>query len=238
MRHMKRHVPKQESKPKELDLADVLATAAPPVPVQEPEPEPEPEPELEPEPEPSAPTPPPVITSTPEAAAAKLRHKRIAAKKTPIERRRYLQGLFSRGRFDGLKTAWLLSQIWDDLGPIEFAELVSQSAIELNFRRGSAQTRRVALLGKVEMLFSMAVKNKDLRAATRLLETWLKLDVPVDVDLMSAVASTAAWPLVARELQQHNPDAFERVYGVLSAEEARKRQALAPTTIDVQPANE
>lgn len=163
--------------------------------------------------------------------AYKAKFPEVARLTSMEDRKCYLANLFRLGRFNGLRTSGHLSLIWDDLGPLEFAELISSVASETNFRRGSEQARRVALLGHVERLFFDSVKAKDRKTAARLLEIWAKLDVPVGVDLMTALASTAAWPLVARELQAKHPEAFETVYGALVAEASRKRQALAPTTI-------
>jgi hypothetical protein len=177
-----------------------------------------------------------VAPRSPQAAADVLAYKRqyphIAGLKTASDRRRYLNNLFRLGRFYGLRTSGLLSMIWDDLGPIEFAELVSQAAIETNFRRGSEQARRVALLGRVEQLFQKAVKNEDLKTAARLVETLARLDIPVGVDLMTALASSHAWPIAARVLQKRDPALLEEILGELNAEEARKRQVLAPTLVE------
>jgi hypothetical protein len=160
------------------------------------------------------------------------RYPHIAGMKTASDRRRYLNDLFRLGRFHGLRTAGLLSMIWDDLGPIEFAELVSQAAIETNFRRGSDQARRVVLLGKVEQLFTKAVKANDLKTAARLLETWARLDVPVGLDMMTALLNSDAWRVIAPGLMKKFPAAFEYVHSELVAEESRKRQALAPMTVE------
>lgn len=167
-----------------------------------------------------------------EDASYKGQKSLVASLKTPQERKAHVMALFQQGRFHGMRTTGFLSAMWSDLGPIEFAELISQVALEVNFRRGSEQARRLVLLGKVETLFNAAMKAKDLKTAARLLETWAKLDVSIGADLLTALASTASWPLVARELQMRFPDAFEAVYGVLVAEEQRKRQAMAPPAIE------
>lgn len=171
-------------------------------------------------------------------AAYKEKFPDVARLISAQDRKRYLANLFRLGKFHGLRTAGHLSLIWDDLGPIEFAELVSQVAIETNFRRGSEQARRVALLGRVERLLDAAEKDNDRKGAARLAELLLRYDVPVGTDLLTALASTAAWPLVARELQAKHPEAFNTVYSTLVAEEARKRQALAPATMETDQAAE
>lgn len=180
-------------------------------------------------------TPPRTPQAIQDAAFYKLKYPHIVALTVYSDRKRYLVNLFRNGRFHGLRTAGLLSMLWDDLGPIEFAELVSQAAIETNFRRGSEQARRVVLIGKVETLFRKAMAKEDIKTAARLLETWAKLDVPVNVDLMTALVSTAAWPIVARELQAKAPETLDLILGALTAEEARKRQASAPITVEASP---
>jgi hypothetical protein len=187
-----------------------------------------PEPSATPEP----PTPIVIVAGDTDRTAYKARYPQVAALTTIPERRHHLSNLFRLGRFHGLRTAGHLSLLWDDLGPIEFAELISQTAIETNFRRGSEQARRVALLGRVERLFYKAAKDDDVKTAARLAELLLRYDTPVDVDLLTALASTAAWPLVARELQSKHPEAFETVYGTLLAADARKRQVAAPTLVE------
>ncbi len=171
-----------------------------------------------------------------EASAVALAYKRkyphIYGLKTASDRRRYMGDLFRLGRFHGLRTSGLLSLIWDDLGPIEFAELVSQAAMETNFRRGDLQARRVVLVGKVEQLFAKAVKANDLKTAARLLETWAKLDVPVGMDMMTALLNSDAWRVIAPGLMKKFPAAFEYVHSELVAEESRKRAALAPMTVE------
>lgn len=173
----------------------------------------------------------PVPVGSVARATYKEKHPDIAAITTPRERRHYLANLFRLGRFDGLRTAGLLGMIWDDLGPLEFAELVSDAAIETNFRRGSEQARRVVLLGKVERLFKKAMANGDLKTAARLLETWAKLDVPVGVDMMTAMLGQEAWRVIAPKLLAKYPMVFEEMHRELVAEEARKRQALAPASV-------
>jgi len=187
-----------------------------------------------PKPKPRAKQKPIPVYPTPSSAVApyKQQFPHIAALQTAQERRHYLADLFRRGRFHGLRTSGLLSLIWDDLGPIEFAELVTQAAIETNFRRGSEQARRVVLVGKVEQLFTKAVKANDLKTAARLLETWAKLDVPIGVDMMTALLNSEAWRVIAPGLMKKFPEAFEFVHGELVAEESRKRQALAPMTAE------
>jgi hypothetical protein len=239
MRHMARHVsaqPETEPSPEETPLEGATESDAVLESVQDTSPLPDLHPVESHTPAEATPPATPEETKTLAVVVANNKHKErfphVAALATDIERRRYLHDLFRLGRFDGLRTAGLLSLIWDDLGPIEFAELVSRAAIEINFRRGSEQARRVVLLGKVERLFQMAVDAKDLKTAARLLETWARLDVPVGVDMLTALASTTAWPLVAKELQAKHPEAFDTVYGALVAEEARRRQVAAPALVE------
>lgn len=169
------------------------------------------------------------------SAAHKKQFPKTAAITDAKERRRYLMHLFNQGEFCGLRTAGHLSLLWDDLGPIEFAELVSQAAIEANFRRGSEQARRVVLLGQAEKLYRQAVKAKDLKTAARILETRARLEMPVGIDLMTALAGTEAWQLVAPKLRLISNEAFDVVYGALQAEESRRRQLSAPVTIEAEP---
>jgi hypothetical protein len=191
-----------------------------------------------PKPKPS-PKPLPVIP-VPSAIVApyKRRFPRVAALVTMQERRHYLAELFRQGRFHGFRTTGHLSLLWDDLGPMEFSELVSRVAIEANFRRGSEQARRVALLSKAENALKKATDAGEWSVVARLFETLARLDVPVGVDLLTALASTQAWPLVAKELQAKFPEAAEMVLGTLVAEEARRRQVSAPVLVEADQAGE
>ena len=175
----------------------------------------------------------PVYPPSPAAVVPyKQRFPRIAALQTAQERRQYLAELFRLGRFHGFQTTGHLSLLWDDLGPCEFAELVTQAATEANFRRGSEQARRAALVSQVEVRYREAVKAKDRKTAARLLETWGRLDVPVGVDMLTALMSTTVWPILARVLRKKDPALIEELQGELVAEESRKRQALAPMTVE------
>lgn len=183
----------------------------------------------------AAPKPKPIPVYPPSSSAVvpyKQRFPRIAAMQTEQERRHYLADLFRRGRFHGFETTGHLSLLWDDLGPCEFSELVTQAATEANFRRGSEQARRAALVGQVEVRYKEAVKAKDRRTAARLLEIWGRIDVPVGVDMLTAVMSSAVWPILARVLRRKDPSLIDELQGELAAEEARARAALAPMTVE------
>jgi len=186
------------------------------------------EPKQKPKPKPISASPPPSLAVVP----YKQRFPRVAALQTEQERRHYLAELFRLGRFHGFRTTGHLSLLWDDLGPFEFAELVTRAATEANFRRGSEQARRSALLGLVEKYIKKADKKDDLKTVARLVETLARLDVPVGMDMMTALLNSDAWRVIAPGLMKKFPAAFEYVHSELVAEESRKRQALAPMTVE------
>jgi hypothetical protein len=221
MRHMARHakavavavVETEPTKPERDEPA-----ASPPTPL-----------ESLPKPDPA---PPPPKHPRPNAASRPLkdRYPHVAALKTPQDRKRYLAKLFAKGRFEGLRTSELLSQIWDDLSLFEFSELVSQAAIEADFRRGSSQARRVTLIGVVERAVRRVVEKGDDKAIVGLVKLWAQLDgvLLAETDASVALASSQAWRVAAPVLQQRYPEALAEVYTALAAEEQKKRAALAP----------
>lgn len=155
--------------------------------------------------------------------------------RTTEARRRYLIDLFRQGRFYGLQTAGHLALAWDDLGALEFSELVTSAAAELNFRRGSDQARRVVLVGILEKCVRMALAQEDPKTAARLAEIWAKIDqLTAEQDLQSAALKHEAMRLIAGALQRH-PAALADVHATLAAADAQKRAALAPVTVTTEP---
>jgi hypothetical protein len=220
MRHMARH-------------AKAVPVEAEPVkPKEEPTPAPRPAPVA---PSPSLPKPDAKPPSPPRPGAAparplKERYPHVVAITTAHDRKRYLGKLFSQGRFEGLRTSELLSQIWDDLSMFEFSELVSQAAIEADFRRGSSQARRVTLIGMVERALRRVIKKGDDKAVPNLAKLWAQLDgvLLAETDAAVALASSQAWRIAAPVLQQRYPEALAAIHAALAAEEQKKRAALAP----------
>lgn len=182
---------------------------------------------------PSAPAPFFPLTHQPSTTDSyKARFPRVASLVTHNERRRYLIELFRLGRFHGLQTAGHLALLWDDLGPLEFSELVTGAAMELNFRRGSDAARKVVLIGLLEKAVRMAVKNEDPKTVARLAEVWARVDgLTGEQGLLPASIQTEAMRLIAQELQRF-PEAASAVHARLAAEDARKRAVLAPPVID------
>ena len=164
-------------------------------------------------------------------AAYKAKFPELTKITSMADRKHYVANLFRLGRFNGLRTAGHLSLLWDDLGPVEFAELITTVAMETNFRRGADQARRVALLGRIERLIDDAVKDGDRKTAARLLEIYARYDVPVGGDMRAELLNSEAFPIVARVLRERSPETFDAIHGALVAEEARKRQALVPATL-------
>lgn len=236
MRHMANHARatagEAETKPppKSNPPPPAKAVASPPPP-QPPAPLPAPDPQ----PRPVSPAPPKrPRPGTLAARPVKERYPHVAALTTHQERKRYLGKLFSQGRFEGLRTSELLSQIWDDLSLFEFSELVSQAAIEADFRRGSSQARRVTLIGMVERALHRVVKRGDDKAVANLAKLWAQLDgvLLAETDAAVALASSQAWRIAAPVLQQRYPEALQAVHAALAAEEQKKRAALAPPVVE------
>jgi len=167
------------------------------------------------------------------ARPVKERYPHIAAITAMQDRKRYLGKLFAQGRFEGLRTSELLSQIWDDLNTFEFSELVSQAAIEADFRRGSSQARRVSLIGVVERAVRRVIKKGDDKAIANLVKLWAQLDgvLLAETDAATALVSHHAWRVIAPVLQRRCPEVLAEVHGVLLDEEQKKRAALAPSTV-------
>ncbi len=172
-----------------------------------------------------------LMASMPKRTEAPADDETAVLHKTPDERRRHLIELFRHGRFHGLQTAGHLALAWDDLGPFEFSELVTSAAAELNFRRGSDQARRVALIGILERCVWMALKQEDPRTAARLAEVWAKVDcLTVEQDLQTAAQKHEAMRIIASVLQRH-PNALAEVHAAILAEDSRKRAVLAPSVV-------
>lgn len=173
-----------------------------------------------------------VFAELPPPPAAPADLAGVAALRTPAERRQYIAYLFSTGRYEGFWTTEQLAQVWEDLGPLEFSAIMSQAAAESYVRRGSDRAKRVVLLGKVERLFQVAVDRGELRAAAKFIELWMKLDgIGGETDLLATLASLPVWPLVAQVLQQRHPEALASIHEALTLEDAKKRAALAPITV-------
>lgn len=161
----------------------------------------------------------------------KARFPKIAAIVGHADRKRYLARLFSKGQFHGLRTSEHLARIWDNLDLPAFAELVSQAAGEADFRRGSVQARKLAILGKVQTVLDQAIEAKDIKTAAALLKTWAQLDGVVnDIDPITALASQPYWRLATQVLQKY-PAALSEIHETLLAAEAQKRAALAPVLV-------
>jgi hypothetical protein len=147
-------------------------------------------------------------------------------------RKRYLGTLLQTGSFRGMSTLNQLQSCWPDLTMLQLAEVVAQAAMELDFFRGTRQTRRLVALARAERIFRKTMGKGDEKTALRTLEFIAKQEgTSAEPDLMAALAASQAWAIAARVLQSKFPEAFEAIHGELVAEEARKRQALAPTTV-------
>lgn len=168
------------------------------------------------------------------ARPAKERFPYIAALTTPQERKRYLGKLFSQGRFEGLRTSELLAQIWDDLNAVEFSQLLTQASMEADFRRGSSQARRVALIGIVEQAVRRVAKRGDDKALANLVKLWAQLDgvLLAETDAAVALASSRAWQVAASVLQQRYPDAHAAIHAALAADQLKTHVALAPPVVE------
>jgi hypothetical protein len=178
----------------------------------------------------------------------KERHERKAEPKRPkaetlmaaarlcedyIARKRLISKLLRTGSFDGMPTLERLKRAWPELSMLQLAELVAQAAIESDFLRGTRQARRLVILAKADRIYRTALERKDLKTALRALEFTVRVDgISAEPDLIAALASSQAWTITARVLQSRFPEAFDAIHGELVAEEARKRQALAPATLE------
>lgn len=186
-----------------------------------------------PEEAPAAPPAPPANPSRKPALPYKARYPRVAALQTPDERKGYITELLRRGRFHGFRTVGHLSLLWDDLGPLEFSDLVSRAADDLNVRRGSETARRIVIARKCELIYAKAMAAGDLRTAARILATWVAVETPID-SALHAATSSQAFAVIAQALQQY-PEALSAVHAALAAEDARKRAACAPPGMEPRP---
>lgn len=156
----------------------------------------------------------------------------ITALRTHEERRRYLVKLIRRGIFGRAGVSQQLCICWNDITPLEFTELVAQAADDVRCWRGTQQARRLTLLGRVDKIYEKALQSGDLKTALRCVETEARLDgLGNETDLLMGLAMSTAWRIAAQTLQTQHPEALISVHAALTAEEARKRQALAPTTV-------
>lgn len=148
-------------------------------------------------------------------------------------RKAYVGKLLRTGTFNGMPTLERLRGCWPDLTMLQLAEITAQAAMEADFLRGTRQARRLVVLAKADKIYREALDKKDLRMALKALEFATKVDgVSAEPDLVASLASSQAWAITARVLQAKFPEAFEAIHGELVAEESRKRQALAPMTVE------
>ncbi len=149
-------------------------------------------------------------------------------------RKRYIGRLLRTGTFAGLPTLDRLRRIWPDVSMLGLAEITAQAAMEADFLRGTRQARRLVVLAKADKIYRLAMDKEDLKTALKALEFSTKVDgVSAEPDLVASLASSQAWAITARVLQAKFPEAFEAIHGELVAEESRKRQALAPMTVEL-----
>jgi hypothetical protein len=156
----------------------------------------------------------------------------ITALRSHEERRRYLAKLIRTGVFGRAAVSQQIQICWGDLSPLEFTELVAQAADDVRCRRGTQQARRLTLLGRVDRIYERAIHSGDLKTALRCVETEARLDgLGNETDLLTGLAMSTAWRIAAQTLQAQFPEALAMVHAALTAEEARKRQALAPASV-------
>jgi len=147
-------------------------------------------------------------------------------------RKRYLATLLQTGSFKGMSTLTQLQLCWPDLTMLQLAEVVAQAAMEADFFRGTRQARRLVALARTERIFRETMREGDRKTALRAVEFMARLDnIAAEPDLIAALATSQAWAVAARVLQAKHPEAFEAIHAELVAEEARKRQALAPASV-------
>ena len=160
----------------------------------------------------------------------------ITALRRQDERRRYITKLIRKGIFGGAAVSQQLQICWPDLSPLEFTELVAQAADEVRCRRGTQQARRQVLLGRVERIFTRAMRAGDFKTALRCVETEARLDgLGNETDLLTGLAASTAWRIAAQTLQSQFPEALVVIHAALTAEESRKRQAAAPLLVNSEP---
>lgn len=153
---------------------------------------------------------------------------------TNLERKRHIGRLLRTGAFNGMATLGRLQAAWPDLDLLGLSELVAQAAMESDYLRGTKQARRLVVLARADRLYRMALDQKDVRTALKCLEFTVRTDgVSAEPDLAVALAASQAWRIAAHSLQTRFPEALTVIHEALSAEESRKRQAIAPSTITV-----
>jgi hypothetical protein len=149
------------------------------------------------------------------------------------ERKAYVGKLLRTGTFDGMLTLERLRGCWSDLSLLQLAEIVAQAAMEADFLRGTKQARRLVAIAKAERIHKECMDKGNHPTALKALEFTTKLDgLFAEADLATALAASQAWSIAAKVLQTKYPEAFEAIHGELVTEEARRRQALAPVTIE------
>lgn len=157
----------------------------------------------------------------------------ITALRTLKERRAYIGQLIRAGVFGRAAVSQQLQICWNDLSPLGFTELVAQAADDVQAWRGTQQARRLTLLGRIQSVYKKAVRGGDMKTALRCVEVEARLDgLGNETDLLTGLAMSSAWRIAAQTLQNHYPDALALVHANISAEESRKRAALAPMTVE------
>lgn len=157
----------------------------------------------------------------------------ITALRTRRERRLYIAQLIRAGVFGRAAVSQQLQICWDDLSPLDFNELVAQAADNVQAWRGTQQARRLTMLGRIQSVYKKAIRGGDMKTALRCVEVEARLDgLGNETDLLTGLAMSSAWRIAAQTLQNHYPDALALVHANISAEESRKRQALAPMTVE------
>lgn len=157
----------------------------------------------------------------------------ITALRTRKERRAYIGQLIRAGVFGRAAVSQQLQICWNDLSPLDFTELVAQAAENVQTWRGTQQARRLTLIARTQRICKKADRAGNHLAALRCVEFEARLDgLGNETDLLNGLATSAAWRIAAQTLQNHAPDALALVYAAISAEESRKRAALAPMTVD------
>lgn len=170
----------------------------------------------------------------PDGTETLTRENVIASFTTYKERRAYLESLLIAGRFRGERTLVQLESIWG-ISREDMALLVSQAQDQVDFARGSIQTRRYELITSFKRLARKAEDAGKHGEAARILMNIAKVDSLIsDSDWQAGLFNSASWRIVARVLQEFHPDAFTRVHAELAAVNDQKTRALAPYTVEAE----
>lgn len=185
----------------------------------------------------SAPSTPPI----PPRPSYKPRPRNPNTKPRPYENpanddewRAYFARRIRTGSLDGAKVIERLLEQNPNLDPVMLAEFMEQAAVGVELIRGTDRVRRLNMIARVERLFLRAFKREDDKAALKALEFLSKIDaLHGDLNPLAALMASEGWRTIAPGLLMQFPEAYAFALRKLSAEESRKRQALAPSTITV-----